>query len=344
MFRTRILIDYLRERRWHCLFAIAAVFFLLLVFWLYRIPSRTLAYSGVLCAFVLFCGVLTEYFFYRREWLERQRLFVSLEDNLDTLSPAYSREVQDYRLLLSQLLTEKKTERQNMEEQYQELKEYIMLWAHQVKTPITALKLLVQKLEENPQETADSQKELRHMKEELFAIETYVSMNLEYIRLDSLNADLSIGHYSVERLIKAEVHRFSPLFIAKRLSVKMDNLEQTIITDEKWFSFVLGQILSNALKYTKQGGITIYAEKQQNQVHIFVQDSGIGIAPEDMPRLFDKAFTGYNGHMDKHATGIGLYLSKKILEKLGHSVSIISEIGRGTCVEITAETSEKQNR
>lgn len=266
--------------------------------------------------------------------MERQKLFQSLEYNIQDLEPSYEKMEQDYRELLLQLLQEKKKEKREMGLRYQELKEYIMMWAHQIKTPITVLKLLLQKMEEDMNLGEKERKQLRSMKEELFAVESYVAMNLEYIRLDSLNADLSIGECTLEKVVKAEVSRFSSFFITKKLFVKIEDVNQTVITDEKWFSFVLGQILSNAVKYTKKGGVTITGMECEDGVVLSVKDTGVGIAKEDIPRLFEKAFTGYNGHIDKRATGIGLYLSKKILDRLGHRITIRSEPGVGTCVEI----------
>ncbi len=308
--------------------------FLLLVFYLYQIPVQALGYSALLCITVFVMGMVAEFYFYYKKYMERQKLFQSLEYNIQDLEPSYEKMEQDYRKLLLQLLQEKKKEKKEMDLRYQELKEYILMWAHQVKTPITALKLLLQRMEEDVNLSGKEWKQLRYMKEELFAIESYVAMNLEYIRLDSLNADLSIGECYLEKVVKAEVSRFSPFFIIKKLSVKMEDLNQSIITDEKWFSFVLGQVLSNAVKYTKKGGVTISGRKCENGVLVSIRDTGVGIAKEDIPRLFEKAFTGYNGHIDKRATGIGLYLSKRILDRLGHRITIQSEPGVGTCVEI----------
>lgn len=329
-----IVFCYINEKKWRNLVVAVSMGFLLLVFYLYEIPIRVLGYSALLCITVFMIGTVSEFYFYREKYIDRQKLFQSLEYNIQSLEPSYEKMEQDYRKLLWQLLQEKKKEKKEMDLKYQELKEYILMWAHQIKTPITALKLLLQRMEEDINLTGEEMKQIRYMKEEMFAIESYVAMNLEYIRLDSLNADLSIGKCYLEKTVKAEVSRFSPLFIAKKLFVKIEDLNQTVITDEKWFSFVLGQILSNAVKYTKKGGVTISGRECEDGVLVSIMDTGVGIAKEDIPRLFEKAFTGYNGHIDKHATGIGLYLSKRILERLGHSIAIHSEPGKGTCVEI----------
>ena len=188
--------------------------------------------------------------------------------------------------------------------------------------------------EEKRVEHEEDVKKLRQMKEELFSIEDYVGMNLEYIRLDSLNADLSVEECHLETLVKKEVMHFSQMFIARQLSIQMENLDHIVISDSKWLAFVLDQILSNALKYTKKGGICISAKEQDKKVYLMIQDTGIGIAKEDLPRIFEKAFTGFNGHVDHKATGIGLYLSKQILDRLGHRIKITSQVGKGTCVTL----------
>lgn len=333
------ILTYLKEKLWRNIVCISAIGLAAIVFYLYGVQEEAIRYSIFLCFVIFFAACAGEYYFYRKHDKERQRLFETIEYNLPELYQTGCKSEQDYRMLLQKLLQEKKATVQKMQSNYQELKEYIMMWAHQVKTPITALKLLVQNMEAEENLSEEKMQQIRHLKEEIFQIESYVSMNLQYIRLDSLQADLSVVPCNLEKMVKAEVRKFSTLFISKRLSVKLTGLDQTIITDEKWLSFVIGQILSNAVKYTNQGGIEVRAEKQGESVHLLVQDTGIGIAPEDIPRIFEKAFTGFNGHMDKQATGIGLYLSKKILERLGHEISLTSEVGKGTCVKIIVHQS-----
>ena len=120
--------------------------------------------------------------------------------------------------------------------------------------------------------------------------------------------------------------------------MQLDNLDHPILTDEKWFAFVLEQILSNALKYTSQGTVTIAAKEETQGLKVSVSDTGIGIRAEDLPRVFEKGFTGYNGRMDKKASGLGLYLCKGICGKLGHLIRIDSKINEGTTVEILVQT------
>lgn len=210
-----------------------------------------------------------------------------------------------------------------------ELSDFYTMWVHQIKTPIAALRLLLQTSPEN----------ISGMKSELFKIERYVDIILGYLRIDDINSDLLLKHYSLESLVKQAVKKYSPLFIQSKLSLNLENLSNSVLTDEKWLVFVLEQLLSNAIKYTKTGGIHISSNvKTENEVvrtSLIIEDTGIGISPEDLPRIFERSYTGYNGRADKKASGLGLYLCKTVLTRLGHEISITSKMGRGTCVKVT---------
>lgn len=164
---------------------------------------------------------------------------------------------------------------------------------------------------------------------ELFRIEQYVEMVLGYLRVGG-GSDYVIKRYSLDDIIKNAVKKYSRIFIRKKLSLVYNGCDRIVLTDEKWLSFAIEQILSNSLKYTHRGTITVSYENDR----LSISDTGIGIAPEDIPRVFDKGYTGYNGRSDKKSTGIGLYLCKKILNRLGHTITITSEIGAGTVVTI----------
>ncbi|ADL35620.1 two component system histidine kinase [Butyrivibrio proteoclasticus B316] len=234
--------------------------------------------------------------------------------------------------------TEKKTEelRDTRWEQMREKEDFFALWAHQIKTPIAALKLLFQ----------DEEPSIGDCKRELFKIENYVSMALNYLRFDDMSGDLVLERCQLEPLIKQVVKKFSTIFIYQHLTVEFKDLDKEILTDEKWFSFVLEQVLSNALKYTKTGGIKIFSRDidnldahqeifSRNGIEIVIRDTGVGIKSEDLPRVFEKGYTGYNGRIDKKASGLGLYMCKGVCDKLGHKIRIESEVGRGTDVIIT---------
>ena len=179
-------------------------------------------------------------------------------------------------------------------------------------------------------------------RQELFKIESYVEMVLNYLRFEEMSNDLVLERNSLEQLVRQVVKKYAAIFIYNHISIQLEHLDYTVLTDEKWFCFVLEQILSNALKYTKQGSVKISAEESANGLRVLVKDTGIGIRSEDLPRIFEKGFTGYNGRMDKKASGLGLYLCKGVCEKLGHGISVASKEGEGTTVMITLQCEKVQ--
>ena len=156
-------------------------------------------------------------------------------------------------------------------------------------------------------------------------------MVLGYLRLESGSSDYVIRAYDLDGIVRQAVRKFASQFISKKLRLDYEPVRTEVLTDEKWLLFVIEQVLSNALKYTRTGGIAITLEEPKT---LCIRDTGIGIAPEDLPRVFEQGFTGYHGRDDKRATGIGLYLCRRILTRLGHTITIESEPGVGTTVRI----------
>lgn len=202
-----------------------------------------------------------------------------------------------------------------------EYEDYYTMWAHQIKTPIAAMRLLLQSgSSQNPELAA-----------ELFRIEEYVGMALGYVRSESMTSDLLLRRISLDAVIRQAVRKYASVFIAQKISLHYENVDVQVVTDEKWLLFVLEQLLSNALKYTKQGSISIFMLPDTPKT-LVIADTGIGIRAEDIPRVFERGYTGYNGREYNQSTGIGLYLCRRIMQKLGHRISIESEAGRGTRV------------
>ena len=155
-------------------------------------------------------------------------------------------------------------------------------------------------------------------------------MVLSYLKLDGNGSDFVLRKRQLDPIVRGCVRKYAKLFIIKKLPLNFTDTGMTVYTDEKWLSFMIEQLLSNALKYTSNGGISIYAEGKA----LVIEDTGIGISPEDLPRLGERGFTGYNGHEDKKSTGLGLYLCKTICGKLGHKLIIESKPQSGTRVKI----------
>ena len=221
----------------------------------------------------------------------------------------------------------RRREKDDWEQKETERRDYYLMWTHQIKTPISALKLLV---EEN-----SGCRNSFFMREELFKIEQYVEMALTFQRLAGMSSDLVLQEYELVPLIKQAVRKYSVLFINKGLSVELPEGKERALTDEKWFSFCLEQLLSNSIKYTEKGGIRFLLEESGRETRLTISDTGIGIRPEDLPRIFEKGFTGYNGRLDKKSTGIGLYLCRQVFERLGISVSAESSPEAGTSMALT---------
>ncbi|MCW1082552.1 sensor histidine kinase [Streptococcus anginosus] len=229
-------------------------------------------------------------------------------------------------LLTSRIRTLEKDKKElkiQHQEKQSDLLDYYTLWVHQIKTPIAASKLLVQDLQE---QTFKNQ-----LEQELFKIDSYTNLVLQYLRLESFHDDLVVEKENIEDLVKEVVKKYTLFFIQQGLSLNLHDLNHTVITDKKWFLVILEQVLSNSLKYTKQGSIEIFF--QEDTLHM--KDTGLGIQNSDLLRVFERGFSGYNGRLTHQSSGLGLYLSKIIADKLGHELHLHSVVGEGTTVMIT---------
>lgn len=225
-----------------------------------------------------------------------------------------------------------------------EMEEYYALWVHQIKTPISAMRLLLQREEQkqtDPDETAGMEKSVLYdMQQELFWINQYVNMALQYQRMNSGMNDLVLEMVSADQVVRTAIRRFALIMIRKKIAIHYEECREMVLSDEKWLEFVVEQILSNAIKYSGENrAVTIQINRNEadNTCELVISDQGIGIRKEDLPRIFEKGYTGYNGRADKTSTGIGLYLCREITKKLGHGIMITSEIGKGTDVTIVFE-------
>ena len=240
----------------------------------------------------------------------------------DELHAAQSPQEQAYQALLLALHADRQRLKSDMDARYHDMTEYYTVWAHQIKTPIAAMRLALQN-EDTPLS--------RRLTGEVGRVEQYVQMALTYLRLGSDSSDYVIRSCALDDVVRPAVRRFAGEFIQRRIQLNYQMLNCTVITDEKWLGFVVEQVLSNALKYTPQGSVSIYMEPEGV---LCIRDTGIGIAPEDLPRVFEKGYTGYNGRSHRKASGLGLYLCREILARLGHSVSAESQVDHGTTIRI----------
>lgn len=317
-----MLIKYLKDRK---LIFIAILFWIAIfsgVFALCGIEFKYVWYPTVLGCMALVICLVVDFVCYYKKCRSLTIVENSIDVTLDNL-PKTSNQIEEmYTELLKLLTNEKNEEINNILNSKKETMEYVTLWSHQIKTPITALQLLAN----------DTDEEIRiEILNRLFEIEQYQDMMLQYLRLEGGGSDYVLADYSVKDMVNQAVKYFARIFISKGISVKIQVDEsRKVVTDEKWMVFVLKQLISNALKYTSKGEICISFDNDE----LLIKDSGIGIAKEDLPRIFDRGYTGYNGRKDKKATGLGLYLTKQILDRLNHKIEIDSQIGVGTRVFI----------
>ncbi len=292
------------------------------VFSLYRLPTESVVYASVLCAAAGAAFFALGYVRYCRKHRELTELLGRRAVSLDGLPEASGAVEEDYQALLRLVWAEKCRSEAAAAGENREREDYYTLWAHQIKTPIAAMDLLLQR---------ESGESAAALSAELFRIEQYVEMALGYLRLGSDSTDYVLRPCDLDDILRGCARKLSKQFIMRRISLDFRPTGLRVYTDEKWLSFVIEQLLTNALKYTPEGGRITVSPSGRG---LAVADTGIGIDQADLPRVFDKGFTGYNGREDKKATGLGLYLCRRVCGRLGHSISIASSVGLGTEVTL----------
>lgn len=316
----------------------------LLYMYLIGARKQDVVYAAVLDAMIIIITVLAGFLGYSSKVkalsnaLERP-----VEEQAQLPEAADDVEMLYHRLLENQSIARSESESSAAIRQSQ-MRDYYSMWVHQIKTPISAMKLLLEAEREElgllicDEEQQASLKELSDnvasFEDELFRIEEYVSMALQYQRVSSTENDFVLEKVSVDGVIRDTIKKYAKIMIRRHIGINYSGTGQDVYTDGKWLAFMLEQILSNAIKYTPQGGVTIETAEEKDRFFITIKDTGIGIKAEDLPRVFEKGYTGYNGHADKKATGIGLYLCRQMADKLGHTIRMESELGKGTKVWI----------
>ena len=297
----------------------AALYAVTFVF--YRFPIKAVAYPTALCLALLGFAA-ADMAKTRKKHAELERIKGFDAKLADTFPEAGGIIESDYQEIIYLMREQHEEAQQRSEQSLREMMDYYTVWVHQIKTPIASMRLALQNTD-----TAES----RQLQSELGRIERYVEMVLTFLRLGSDSTDYVIKEYELDDIVRGAVKKLAGDFINKRIRLEYTELNETVLTDEKWLSFVIEQVLSNALKYTPEGTVSVYLESPKT---LCIRDTGIGIAPEDLPRVFENGYTGYNGRSDKKASGIGLYLCRRICDKLGHTISAESKAGEGTVIRI----------
>ena len=280
-----------------------------------------IGYSLFLCVCVTFLFLMLDFIKFHHHHKELIELSKNINLYEMTFKETHDLIFEDYQSIIQLLNDNIKMIKTYHKTKETELSDYYTLWVHQIKTPIAAMKLLIETNQIQPE----------HLKIELFKIEQYASMALEYLRIETMHKDLKLGAYDLRKIVQGSIRKYSILFIYQHLKLQLDEFDFKVYTDEKWLSFIIEQILSNAIKYTPQGSIHIYLKNQT----LYIQDTGIGIKDEDLKLVFERGFTGLNGRHDKISSGLGLYLCQKVSGELGHTITMSSKVNQGTCVMIT---------
>lgn len=314
----------------------------LLYMYLIGARKQDLVYAAVLDAILLLITVLVGFFRYSSKVKALSNaLKRPVEEQAQLPEATDDVEILYHRLLENQSIARSESESSAAIRQSQ-MRDYYSMWVHQIKTPISAMKLLLEaEREELGQLICDDEQSqcllsdnMDSFEDELFRIEEYVSMALQYQRVSSTENDFVLEKVSVDGVIRDTIKKYAKIMIRRHIGMNYSGTVQEVYTDGKWLAFILEQLLSNAIKYTPQGVVTIETAEEKDRFFITIKDTGIGIKAEDLPRVFEKGYTGYNGHADKKATGIGLYLCRQMADKLGHTIRMESEIGKGTKVWI----------
>ncbi|MEI5990202.1 hypothetical protein A5881_001695 [Enterococcus termitis] len=297
-------------------------------FFLYEIPLSVYADALLFSTLLIIVVMSVQFSYYVRKHRQLQEGIQAPKLQKFQRKTTHSLLEKEYEQLLAAVEKEYRAEIGALEAANQQLMDYYSMWSHQIKTPIAVLNL---KMQENELDQAI-------LKQELFKVDQYLDMMLQYLRMNHTETDFVFEEIDLDQLVKDTVKKYAVFFIHKNLSFSLEPTNQTVISDRKWLQFVLEQVLFNAIKYTNQGGIKVYMN-HETPFELIIEDTGIGILAEDAVRVFERGYTGFNGRTYQKASGLGLFMSKEILTKLGHQIYLSSEVGIGTKVKL--ELSQK---
>ncbi|TGD25116.1 sensor histidine kinase [Companilactobacillus suantsaicola] len=317
---------YLKDHVYSILIVLFGMTFVELVLFLdpnVNFHPGTLMYTWVLAVIFLVANLFLSYH-HKKDWYKQ------LEDYQNDLSKelvgANNHEQRFIQSKINNISLEYRNELTDLYQNQKDQREYTESWVHDIKVPLAALKL-----------SQDDELDKELVAEEIDQIDYLVDQALYFARLNNFSNDYLIQEQDLNNIVKSSIRTNKRMFINKRISINLDITDTKILTDEKWLSFIINQIVSNSLKYTDRGGkISIFTTEKNGNVELHIKDSGIGISQQDISRIYNKGFTGTNGRQSgSKSTGMGLYLVKKMIDKLGHQIEVKSKIGQGTEFVIT---------
>ena len=317
-----IIKSYIKKNLKLYLLLIVFIFIFVLIFYLYNLPFEALFYSGLLCFVAALIVSIIDFNNYRKSYIDLKHLESNILNSMEDLPKSLDIRVEYYQKIIERLHNEVEKLKIEDNKKMEGLVDYYSMWIHQIKTPIAAINFLLD----------NEEIDVKAFRQELFKIERYVEMVLTYIRLGSETSDYVITSINLDEVVRENIKKYATLFINKKIKLNYVSHETYVISDKKWLGFAFEQLLSNAIKYTKSGGeISINISESK----LIIEDNGIGIYEEDLPRIFEQSFTGLNGRYEKKSSGLGLYLCKKTLDKLQHKIEITSEVNKGTKVIVS---------
>ena len=284
------LLYFLKKNFNSILFFISINVIYFIVCYLNNVDIRVFIQGFEICLIVFFIYLVIKYFDFQKE-LSNDEKIEELEKQIESMRNDYISWQKD-------------------------IQEYFSMWVHQIKTPITCLEIL----------TEDN----KEMKMQLKSIDNYTNMAINYLKLNLHEKDMDISVVDVDNLLNMLIKKYSLLFINSHISLDFRKNGLKCITDSKWLSVLLEQILSNAIKYSENSQIILDSFKKDNSVVILIEDHGIGIPEEDINRIFDKGYSGFNGRLKQKSSGLGLYLAKSIADKLDIRLKVDSTVGQGS--------------
>ncbi len=323
------LTDYLKDKAFFLLFDVFLMLAMALLFYLLGVGTMIIVFFGTVFAGCLIVPLIIDYrkrkkyydhFFSMADALERKNLIAELVQRPDFSEGEI---LYDSLKLCNKAMLEEIKAHSIAQEEY---REYIEMWVHEIKTPISSSRLILENNDQVPQGLA----------EDLDAVENLVEQVLFYARSNAVEKDYMVRKTNVKDVVYAVARKNAKSFITRKIQFSADMPDISVNTDAKWIEFILNQIVGNAIKYCdKQNAeITVFVRKEKEAVVLHITDNGTGIPDTEVGRVFEKGFTGSNGRKQAKSTGMGLYLCARLCERLGHGIKISSENGRGTTVSL----------
>ena len=311
---------------------LVSIIFLQITIAIFLMPYNV---NKVIIMYIIFVPIIITMLMIFLEYNKKKNFYNSVDSKLSELNEKYllsevidvpsfleAEKLEEYVRDLGRSMIENVNKYKFSQKEY---KEYIEMWIHEIKIPISVVKLII---ENNRNEVTKS------IEEEIDKIENFIEQALFYARSSNVEKDYSIKKATLKDIVNESIKRNKNILIQSDININVHDLDNIVYTDSKWIIFIINQIIQNCIKYSKDINrqIEIYSKEFNQRIELYIIDNGIGIDSSDLPRVFDKGFTGKNGRIiSKKSTGIGLYLCKKLCDKLGMGIEITSKINETTC-------------